>query len=71
MDDLENDFLRILKDKNNCSPLFHYRFVNGTILCVEKKFIDLVFNIFNSQDNNLQFTFEHSIIIKLTFWTWH
>ena len=58
MDDLENHCLRILKDKNNWSPLFYYRFVDDTILCVRKKFIDLVHNIFNSQDNNLQFTFE-------------
>ena len=58
MDDLENYCLRILKDKHNCSPLFYYRFVNDTILCVQKKFIDLVLNIFNSQDKNLQFTFE-------------
>ena len=58
MDDLENDCPRILKDKHNCSPLFYYRFVDATILCVQKKFIDLVLNIFNSQDSNLQFTFK-------------
>ena len=58
MDDLENDCLRILKDKYNCSPLFYYRFVDDTILCIQKKIIDLVLKIFNSQDNNLQFTFE-------------
>ena len=52
IDDLENDCLRILKDKHNCSPLFYYRFVDDTILCVQKQFIDLVLNIFNSQDNN-------------------
>ena len=52
MDDLENDCLEILKDKHNCSPLFYYRFVDDTILCVQKQFIDLVLNIFNSQDNN-------------------
>ena len=54
IDDLENDCLRILKDKHNCSPLFYYRFVDDTILCVKKKYIDLVLNIFNLQDNNLQ-----------------
>ena len=58
MDYLENDCLRMLKDKHNCSPLFYYRFVDDTILCVQKQFIDSVLNIFNSQDNNLQFTFE-------------
>ena len=58
MDGLENDCLRILKDKHNCSPLFYYRFVDDTILCEQKKFIDLLLNIFNSQDKNLQFTFE-------------
>ena len=55
---LENDCLRILKDKYNCSALFYHRFVDDTILYVQKQFIDLVLNIFNSQDNNLQFTFE-------------
>ena len=58
MDDLGNDCLRILKDKHNCSHLFYYRFVDDTILCVQRKFIDLVLNIFNSQDKNVQFTFE-------------
>ena len=58
MDDLENDCLRILQDKYNCSPLFYYRFVDDTILCVQNKFIDLVLNIFNPQDKNLKFSFE-------------
>ena len=58
MDDLENDCLRISKDEHNCSPLFHYKFVDDTILFVQEKFINLVLNIFNSQDNNLQFTFK-------------
>ena len=51
MDDLENDCLRILKDKCNCSPSFCCRFVDDIILCVQKKCIDLVLNIFNSQKN--------------------
>ena len=58
MDDLENNCRRILKDKHNCSSLFDYRFVDDTIQCVQKKFIDFVLNIFNSQDNNLQITFK-------------
>ena len=53
MDNMENDYLRILKDKYNCSPLFYYRFVDETILFAQKKFIDLVLNFFSSQDNNL------------------
>ena len=56
--DIIMDCLRILKDKHNCSTLFYYWFVDDTILCVQKKFIDLALNIFKSQDNNLQFTFE-------------
>ena len=52
MDDLVNDCLRMLKGKHNCTPLFYYRFVDDTNLCIQKKFIDLVLNIFNSQDNN-------------------
>ena len=58
MDDLENDCLLILKDKHNYSPAFYYRFVDDTILCVQNQFIDLILNILNSQDDNLQFTFE-------------
>ena len=37
MDDLESDYLRILKDNHNGSPLFYYRYVDDTILCVQKK----------------------------------
>ena len=57
MNDLENDCLRILKNKYNCFLLFYYRFVDDTIPCVQEKFIELVLNIFYLQDNNLQFTF--------------
>ena len=46
IDDLENDCLAILKDNYNCSSLFYYRFVDDAILCVRKKYIDLVINIF-------------------------
>ena len=67
MNDLENDCLRIFKDKYNCSPLIYYRFVNDTILCVQKKCIDLVIKIFNSQDNNLQFTIEVQQKNKINF----
>ena len=35
-----------------------YFIIDDTFLCVQKKFIDLDLNIFNLQDNNLQFTFE-------------
>ena len=58
MDNLENDCLRIPRDKYNCSPLFYYRFVDDTTLCVQNEYIHLIINIFNSQDKNLQFTFE-------------
>ena len=58
MDDLDNDCLRIFKDNHNCSPLFYCKFLDDTILCVQNKFIDLLLNIFNSQDNNFKFTFE-------------
>ena len=36
MDELENDCLRILKDKHNCSPSLYYRFIDATILCIQK-----------------------------------
>ena len=58
MDDLESDCLRILKDSHNCSFLFYYRYTDDTILCVQKKQIDLIINTFNSYHQNLQFTHE-------------
>ena len=58
MDDLESDCLRILKDNHKCSLLFYYRYVDDTILCVQRKHIDLIINTFDSYHQNLQFTHE-------------
>ena len=62
--------LQILKDKHNCYPLFYYRCVDDTILYVQQKFIDQVLNIFNSQDKNLQFTFEVQQNNQINFLDW-
>ena len=58
MDNLEVYCLHKLKINHNCSPLFYYRYVDDTILCVHKKHVDLIINTFNSYSSNLQFTFE-------------
>ena len=58
MNDLEVYCLKKLKTDHNCIPLFYYRYVDDTILCVHKKHVDLIINTFNSYSSNLQFTFE-------------
>ena len=58
MDDLEMFCLRILKDNHDVNPLFYFRYVDDTIMCINKKHIDLVLKTFNSYNNKLQFTYE-------------
>ena len=38
--------------------VLNYRYVDDTILCVQKKHIELTINTFNSYHQNLQFTHE-------------
>ena len=58
MDDLEKTCLQTLKNNYNCVPLFYYRYVDDTIMCIKREHIDLVVSIFNSYHKSLQFTFE-------------
>ena len=58
MDDLEKSCLETLKNKHNCTPLFYYRYVDDTIICVKKEHVKDVINTFNLYHKNLQFTYE-------------
>ena len=58
MDYLENYCSSVLKRDFDCIPLFYYRYVDDTILCVHKEYNDTIINTFNSYDLNLQFIFE-------------
>ena len=51
---------------------FYIRYVDGTLLVLRKKDIDIVLNKFNSFNKNLKFTVDASMHLKivcLTFWT--
>lgn len=67
MDDLESDCLHNLKNKHNCIPLFYYRYVDDTILCIHKDNLNLIIDTFNSYNNNIQFTFETQDNEKINF----
>ena len=58
LDDLETHCLKNLEDNYNVKPLFYFRYVDDTIMCINKKHIDLVLKTFNSYNNKLQFTYE-------------
>lgn len=58
MDDLETDCLFILKNQHNCIPLFYYRYVDDTLICVKKEDIDIVLSVFNNHNPSLKFTSE-------------
>ena len=45
-------------NKLNFKPLFYFRYVDDILLCIPKNMIDATVNIFNSYDQNLQFTDE-------------
>ena len=57
MEDLENECLTKLKDLG-CNPIFYYRYVDDTFLCIKKDSTQLVLDIFNNYDANLKFTYE-------------
>ncbi|CAB0033083.1 unnamed protein product [Trichogramma brassicae] len=40
MEDLEDDCLRELKNNYNIVPLFYYRYVDDTIMCIKSECID-------------------------------
>lgn len=58
MEDLEISCLGKLKRVHKYSPLFYFRYVDDTILCVRKDLVDIILNIFNDYVENLKFTHE-------------
>uniref|UniRef100_A0ABD2W8E4 Reverse transcriptase domain-containing protein n=1 Tax=Trichogramma kaykai TaxID=54128 RepID=A0ABD2W8E4_9HYME len=66
MEDLEMACLGKLKQRD-CSPLFYFRYVDDTILCVKKSDIGTVVEVFNNYDERLQFTHEVEQDKKLNF----
>ena len=58
MEDLETDCLNRLKHTYNCTPLFYFRYVDDTILCVKKDHVDTLLQTFNSYNEHLKFTHE-------------
>ena len=63
MPDLESYALRKL-----CfDSIFYFRYVDDILLCVPKNLINYTREIFNSYDEHLQFTTEHSIDNKISF----
>ena len=67
LDDLETHCLKNLEDNYNVKPLFYFRYVDDTLMCIEKKHIVLVINIFNSYNKRLQFTYEFEQDKKINF----
>jgi len=67
LDDLETACLERLKTEFNISPLFYYRYVDDTIMCINKRQINKVLTMFNSHDTNLKFTHEIEENGKINF----
>ena len=67
MDDLETDCLNVLKNEFNCKPIFYFRYVNDTCMCIKKDEVDLVDKTFNSWNENLKFTFEVESYNRINF----
>ena len=58
MTDLETRCLHLLKFIHNITPLFYYRYIDDTILCVDKNHVNTILEIFNSYHGKLKFTHE-------------
>ena len=67
MEDCGTECLRILKNEYNTIPLFYFRYVDDTLMCVKRQSIDTILSVFNNYDDNLNFTFELGIENKLNF----
>ena len=67
MDDLETYCLRSLKENHDVNPLFYFRYVDDTIMCINKTHIDLVLETFNIYNNKLKFTYELEQDTKINF----
>ena len=58
MDDLETECLLQFKEKHNQSPIFYHRYVDDTIMCIEKEYVDTITQIFNNHNPYLKLTHE-------------
>ena len=67
MEDLENNCLNTLKCTHNAVPLFYFRYVDDTRLCIKKDDIDLIINTFNNYNEHLKFTHEIQFNNQINF----
>ena len=67
MEDLETDCLRELKATHDCIPLFYFRYVDDTIVCIKSEQVDTVLQVFNNYNTHLKFTFESEIENSINF----
>ena len=51
----------------DCTPIFYYRYVDDTFICVKKQHIDTVIKVFNAYDMYLKFTYELEENKKINF----
>ena len=57
IEDLELPCINKLESK----PLFYFRYVDDIVPCIHKNYIEHTLKVFNSYDENLQFTVERSL----------
>ena len=50
-----------------CIPLFYFRYVDDTILCIKSDQVDTVLQVFNNYNPHLKFTFELEINSSINF----
>ena len=67
MTDIETRCLHLLKFIHNITPLFYYRYIDDTILSVDKNHVDTILDIFNSYHEKLKFTYEIEIKNSISF----
>ncbi|KAL7307629.1 hypothetical protein TKK_0000317 [Trichogramma kaykai] len=67
MNDLETDVLKRLRDEHNFMPLFYFRYVDDSIMCLRSEDINLVLTAFNSYNQFLKFTHELSTDNSINF----
>lgn len=58
MADLETKCMNILESRFQCTPIFYFRYVDDTILCIKREHLPHVLEVFNNYDPHLQFTHE-------------
>lgn len=67
MHDLEKSCLNTLKLTHNCNVLFYFRYVDDTILCAHKNFVNTLNKVFISYHKKLQFTYKLETGGKINF----